>query len=430
MNSIKLTNFHSIINCIFILIISILLGTILLVGVYSLPISLMKENVARSSSIFDYEGVYPQLVQGYKSSQLDNCTDAIMLGTAIEPGNGDSVVRRAMINQRIEFKGETPVQSLNDYANDVGGKEESKFYAEYGRYWHGYLVILKPLLLLFDYGDLRYINIIFQSILIGWLVALLIEQKLKRVAVAFGISLLILNPIAVMLSLQFSSVYYLMLFACIIIIKQKAHIIYSSKYFIYFFFLLGILTSFFDFLTYPAITLGIPLILFLAVNENITIYVKLKGIFKAVIFWGLGYGGMWSGKWLIASLLLKSNMFADAFSNILFRTSMEKDGDKLNWGLVIWRNVRVLLKWPFIILGIIILLFVLLCLIKSGLNGKSKEVMKRIIPYFIISLIPFAWYFFMGNHSYEHYWFTFRELGITCFSALICLFYVPQKLKL
>lgn len=230
MNSIKLTNFHSIINCIFILIISILLGTILLVGVYSLPISLMKENVARSSSIFDYEGVYPQLVQGYKSSQLDNCTDAIMLGTAIEPGNGDSVVRRAMINQRIEFKGETPVQSLNDYANDVGGKEESKFYAEYGRYWHGYLVILKPLLLLFDYGDLRYINIIFQSILIGWLVALLIEQKLKRVAVAFGISLLILNPIAVMLSLQFSSVYYLMLFACIIIINNSDYLKKAQKY--------------------------------------------------------------------------------------------------------------------------------------------------------------------------------------------------------
>ena len=84
----------------------------------------MKENVARSSAIFDYEGVYPQLVQGYKSSQLDNCTDAIMLGTAIYPGKGEGYIERAILGERIEYNSENPVQSLNDYVNNVAGKAE------------------------------------------------------------------------------------------------------------------------------------------------------------------------------------------------------------------------------------------------------------------------------------------------------------------
>lgn len=44
------------------LAVCILLGTLLLLGVYSLPTGRMRENVARSSSIFDYEGTYPQMV--------------------------------------------------------------------------------------------------------------------------------------------------------------------------------------------------------------------------------------------------------------------------------------------------------------------------------------------------------------------------------
>lgn len=428
MNNTKEILLRSITKCILILLVCVFLGTLLLFGTYLLPVEPMKENVARSSDIFDYEGVYPQLVQGYKSSQLDNCTDAIMLGIAIDQGTGMSVAGRAMLNQRTEYRGENPVQSLNDYAHDVPGKEMSKFSPGYGRYWHGYLVVLKPLLLLFDYGDIRYMNMILQAFLIGWLGVLLIEQGYKRAAAALGITLLVLNPLAIMLSLQFSSVYYLMLIASIIIIKHKDRLKYASEYFVYFFLLVGILTSYFDFLTYPAITLGIPLILFLVVNEAISLKVKLKGMVQAAISWGAGYGIMWAGKWLAASILLKTNMFSDAFSTIIFRTSMETDGDTLNWMQVVWRNVRVLVKWPYVMLGIIILVIVIWRFIKSGADSARGIAVKRALPYFLMALLPFIWFLFMGNHSYEHYWFTFRELGITCFAVLTYLFYIPHKL--
>ena len=116
--------------------------------------------MARSSAVFDYEGVYPQLVQGYKSSQLDNCTDAIMLGIAAyseEPAGGiKKAAALAMDARRVEFRGDDPVRSLNDYVNEVEGKEEQKQVVGYTRYWHGYLIPLKLLLLFFDYGDIRF----------------------------------------------------------------------------------------------------------------------------------------------------------------------------------------------------------------------------------------------------------------------------------
>lgn len=416
-----------IVVCAGILLLSIVLGTALMCLVYALPVNLMKENAARSSALFDYEGVYPQLMTGYKSSQLDNCTDAIMIGNAIDPGEGESIVRRAMINQRIEYRGVNPVQSLNDYANDVASKEDSIFYPGYARYWHGYLVILKPLLLVFDYADIRCLNMILQVCLMGWLGMLMVSGGYKRLAVSLGITILFLNPAAIMLSLQYSSVFYLMLAASIILMKYKAYFTLSDNHYVYLFFVTGVLTGFLDFLTYPAVTLGIPLLIFLALREGDMLKAKVRGIIRAAVFWGTGYGFMWAGKWLVSSILLKSNMFSDAIRTILFRASMETEGESITWLQVVWRNLRVLVKWPYLLLTAAVFVVILINIRRSGRSCKRKLLRERALPYLLIALIPFVWYFFMGNHSYEHYWFTFRELGITCFAFFAYILSIPEK---
>lgn len=37
-----------------------------------------------------------------------------------------------------------------------------------------------------------------------------------------------------------------------------------------------------------------------------------------------------------------------------------------------------------------------------------------------IACYPFFWYIVFRNHSYIHYWFTYREIGISIF-AIGCL---------
>ena len=100
-----------------ILVGSILVGTLLLLLVYAVPTDPMKANVRRSTEIYDYEGVYPQLMWGYKMSQLDNCTDATMLLNAIYGGE-QGLIERAMQVYRTEYSDEHQVKSLTNFAND------------------------------------------------------------------------------------------------------------------------------------------------------------------------------------------------------------------------------------------------------------------------------------------------------------------------
>lgn len=415
-------------NYILLLLLSILLGTILIIGIYFLPVSPMKENVARSSAIFDYEGVYPQLVQGYKSSQLDNCTDAIMLGTAIYPGKEEGYIARAMLGERIEYSGEDPVRSLNDYANNVAGKAELEHISGYARYWHGYLLFLKPLLIFFDYGDIRYLNMFLQFIILAWLCLIIISKNRQRMMIPFICLFFVLNPMVLTLSLQYTAVYYIMLISVIIILKKNDWLISKKGRFFLLFEIIGMTTSYFDFLTYPAITLGVPLTIAILLDSSNKVDSKLLKVIKFSLSWGLGYAGMWCGKWLVSSILLHRNFFADAINQIFLRTSMETEGQSISWFMVVWRNLRVILKWPYLFLAGIIIIWIIVAIFKYGMIAGKNEVFLDLIPYLIIAAIPLGWYLAMGNHSYEHYWYTYRELGISCFALLTWTVQVPRKM--
>lgn len=112
----------------------------------------MEANVRSSIDIFYTESVYPQQVKGYKSSQLDNETDAIMLLDAIHPAQNRSALENALRVSRITFSDTTSsCIDLIQYAWENKTLDQT---VDYTRYWHGYLVWLKPLLLLMDYADL------------------------------------------------------------------------------------------------------------------------------------------------------------------------------------------------------------------------------------------------------------------------------------
>ena len=41
-----------------------------------------------------------------------------------------------------------------------------------------------------------------------------------------------------------------------------------------------------------------------------------------------------------------------------------------------------------------------------------------ILLYFSVALLPVGWIFVMANHSYIHYWFTYKEFSISSFALL------------
>lgn len=204
------------------LMVSIIVGMILLIAVYSLPVREMKANVARSSEIFNYERIYPQIVHGYQYMRLDNYTDSIMLGAAIYDGT-QKLLQKAVNNYHISSAQIDPDLAMTNYANEVSVYDYNV--DEYPRYWHGYLVPLKLLLLFFDYGDIRILNFFLQNFLLCMIIRKLYQIKMEAYAPAFMVMIFVLNPLTAALSLQYSSIYYITLFSTLCFL----HLIGSRK---------------------------------------------------------------------------------------------------------------------------------------------------------------------------------------------------------
>ena len=189
--------------------------------------------------------------------------------------------------------------------------------------------------------------------------------------------------------MQYSSCFYLISFgiAIVILAKKKK---YSDEHILLIFLMLGILTSFFDLLTYPITTFFMPYITYLVLigyydnNKN-----KIKHMMYSAFVWACGYGGMWCMKWIYASFLTDSNVIENAFDSIA--------------------AIAIL-----VIIGI-----------KSRDSIKSTTAM----IFLMIFCAPFAWYCFASSHSYVHFWFTFRNLIITIWSLYAFLDIIEDKVK-
>ena len=338
---------YSLIKYVAALCVSIIIGILILIAVYTLPVKNMKANVARSSEIFNYEGIYPQLVNGYKYMQLDNFTDSIMLGAAIYDGV-EGTINKAVYNYHPDSAQLSPELALTNYANEVPAYEY--FQVSYERYWHGYLVPLKLFLLVFDYADIRVLNFFMQNLLLFAVLKLLHNIQLEQYIPAFLITIFVINPMTAAVSLQFSSVYYMMLLSVIYLLwlvwKGKA----EEERINFLFFITGVLTAYLDFLTYPFVPCGILMVLYIIINKDNIRMTSVKALLQKALLWGLGYGGMWSGKWLAGSILMKRNMFAGALNQVAFRASLgsmtEAEYSRLD---AVVNNISVFMKWPFLL---------------------------------------------------------------------------------
>lgn len=406
------------INSLFILLISANIGSILLIAVYSLPASPMRENVARGTQVYNLEGNFPEIAIGYRSTKLDNDTDATMLANAVYPVS--DIIKDAFNVPMIGYKDRNDrLTSLLDYVNHVEGPT---YVTTYPRYWHGYLIILKPLLLFFDFSDIRVLNMTVQFLLIVLCIFLMAKTKQSRYVPAFFTLIVIWNPVTISLSFQNSTCFYITILAIIFLLSvfQKRQIVKHNLP--YFFLLIGIITVYFDFLTYPLVTLGVPLVIWLNEKEN-NLKQNLKDIIICSAFWGIGYIGMWLEKWIIASFVLKMNIITDAISQFLHHSSNELEGITFSNWECIGRQVSVLLKWPYLLLLIGTLEFILIKSRKNILLLLEKQntisfIVSKIVPYLLLCLYPFIWFCIASSHCYNNPKFTYRLLGITVFASI------------
>lgn len=398
-------------NICLILISGIILGFLLMILTYCLPTDAIKENVKESVYTFIKEGTYYRVVSGYESSQLDNYTDAIMLSNAFYDGNEDIINKAIQVYRYTNNSEEYPTNQLVDFFMEQNMEWEK---TSYSRYWHGYLVFLKPILLFFDYSDIRMINQVIQTLLIAFIIMLSIKRGLKQLVVPFIIAILSIVPSTIALSLQFSTTFYISLLSIIVILLFYEKL--KNKE-IYLFLIIGMVTSFFDFLTSPILTFGMPLVYLIVLNQN-DWKKDLKNIVVLTIMWGIGYIGMWAGKWIITCIVLQENVMTMVFDKIVERASGKTSVGNFNRLDMLNYNLNMIKTASNSIIFSAYLVYIICKAIKQKIWEKENEYIKA-IPFFMIAIIPLMWYIFASNHSYVHYWFTYRNLAVTIFSILI-----------
>ena len=139
------------------LVIAAVAGFLLIVGVYAIPKTRMVNNINRSKELLETEGNYRYWAADVLNTQSDNFTDSLMADIAINPGTG-KLLYDSMINCYV---GWADTDNSSTWLLRVAGGEplyEGYEQVVYGRYWHGYLVWMKPLLLVFNIPELRIIN--------------------------------------------------------------------------------------------------------------------------------------------------------------------------------------------------------------------------------------------------------------------------------
>ena len=185
-----------------------------------------------------------------------------------------------------------------------------------------------------------------------------------------------------------------------------------------FFQLIGIATSMLDFLTYPAASLGVPLVCLMVLEGDRELWDKIKQIVCLSISWGFGYGAMWAGKWVLSTVILQDNVIFDALSQISMRSSHVQDGEQITVFDTWLRNVEFYFEKPYLILIVVCVIIAAAGIVRN--RKDMKRIVADVIPFVIVAAIPFAWYAFAGQHSYEHHWFTYRAL-ITSVFACMCI---------
>ena len=390
-----------------ILLVSIATGTVLMIGVYMLPTGRMLTNVVESYEIIDTEGGSFTWAPGYPGSRLDGFTDNIMLQTAVLEGSGNPI-RDAMLNRRMDFP-KAQLSPGNALINYVYGARNGEI-TTYGRYWHGYLLFLKPLLLFFNLSDIRMMLMTVQFSLAAALLCLVYKRKGPRLAVPLGLALICLNPVSTAMSMQFTSIYLLTLLFALAELQIDS---FSKKRGWVLYLLLGVCTAFFDFLTYPPAAFGICVLLEILLFGG-SAKEKLKKTILSGLSWGLGYGGMWSGKWLVGSLLTGQNILADAITTAHYRTGTgvaAGEGTAAAYPEILAKNLGALMGPGCLILfGALAILFLWLLVSKKCRFAPDSTLLPALG---LIALVPFAWYFVLKNHSSVHYWMTYRNLSVT-----------------
>ena len=394
---------------------SILIGFLLLVLAYSLPINPIMKNVDASVETVNY--ISSHMTDPDTGKSLDIYTDSIMMEEAEYESELSAIKKAAFSYYNLIPYFPAQISFVNIHTGTVSCIDmETESYA---RYWHGYLIFLKPALTFFTYEQIRILNLVLQTSLLAVLLVL-IWSKIRESIFPFLITVMLMAPTTISKCLQYSSVYYLMLISTIIYLWNPKKLI-NHRNIHYYFLVIGIICNYIDFLTAPMITLAFPLCFYVAneiKNGNTCTKDLLWSVLLSCAEWVAGYAFMWVGKWTIAYILKVDAILWTVKNAFLLRSSTEYTA----------RIPTVISNFEYLLSNKYVSWFIVLWIaFFLAYNTVKKRIDWKHLILLFIPMIPAVWTFVMAEHSTVHLWMTFRNMAPAVMSVMLVS--VPSKTR-
>lgn len=390
---------------------TVLLALLLLAVCTLLPQERIDWHVLSSTKYLLKEGTFPKTFDYSSISRLDNYTDSIML----EEARGTTRTNFASIltNPRHKYEDASgPVETLAAYAKEDADSPASQFYV---RYWMGFRVLLRFLLVFFDYVQIRrYLSFCF--FVLFFINVLAVSKYTNRLtAFLFALSVVLVRPQTIASSMQFSCCFFILFFAMLLTPTISRHKEFEGL----FFFELGMITQYFDFYTTPLLTFGYPMVyLYLLYNQHGE-RIRSGRILKSFSLWMIGYVFMWIAKLSLTTWLTDVDGFSNGFRRLFYRIGISRGQEfteKYNplaalrkvfikgvacdhMGLLVVEACLILLALAFAVL-----LFTKVLTLKALLANRAILIM---------ALLPIAWFAVTSQPTVIHFWFQYRIVALT-----------------
>ena len=392
---------------------------LLLLGAYALPGGPVRAQLVSSAAAVQEEGLYPAFF-GCKLFQMDNYTDTLMLFEAATADETDPLTAMMTNTAYSVDNFETLADDLQTYlaARETGADPGLEPFS-YARYWHGYLIWLRPLLCLMDYPGVRLVQYAVLSALFAAVLVLLRRRCGLWAAVWFAVSQLLVTVFWAPHQVQYFTCFAVAYGGCAWVLARPRR----SDSFCLALVVLGVVTAFCDLLVTPVLTLGLPLTCWLLEPQQ-----RLRAggrqcalVLGGCLCWSTGYGLCWAAKWVLAALVTGNNVIADALHQIGVRTAADTwHGMELTWSNIFTCGYSTLqsrgLFWPLVAAA-------LLAVAAFALTVRSRAALVRAAPLAFAAVLPLVWFAVLRTHSIQHGWFTWRALGVTLFAGAAFLYY-------
>ena len=397
-----------------------------------IPSKYLEKNVKESSVILNkqtntYQVFDDVVLLSLINGCIDNFTDILMINESYSVDSTNPLysafaVRRSYKKNVTKVEEKDTRFEAKSYESDIyyphlelSNLISNKVHTSvnYARYWHGYLPILRFLLLFFNISQIRILLfILFLALIIALFVKIIKVYNLK-IAFIFLISLISVGYFFVSFSLQESPIFILTMIASLFLLGRIKK--FDNSKFYYFIFIVGCFANFVDYLTVPLISLCVPLYLYMIYtheNSNVFMKDKIKFILVASILWLVGYSFTWLFKWILFDVLFSENLILLSLNQVFYRVGgspkfMYKSKSDIFFLLGIWGFISILIGS----ITFLVFKFIKRKNIKVKYSKFSLYI-KNNLDFILLSIYPFIWYIVLLNHTVSHWHFVCRNFLI------------------